>query len=423
MTMEVYIYLAVGLMCLLTCVQGAWALWGGVRFHRYVAAMLAGAKDLRTAAGVFKYQPKVAVILPCCGVDEKLEHTISALAAQNYADYEVIFTFESKDDSAYAAINAWTRPWTRPPQRRVVAGLADCRGQKIHNLLAAVEQVSPDREVFVFLDSDAVPGPDWLGHLVAPLGDQTVGAATGYRWYGATGGLASGLRCAWNAATVTLLDDERLNFCWGGATAIRRETFEVLGVARRWSRALSDDYQMTRAVRDGGLRIRFVPQALVSSLDRTTLRAFWQFARRQVLITRVCAPAIWRAGLLLTSNFVAGSTAAAALFISAALGWFGSRAAMWAALAVGVLILLLAAGKSTLRQLALRKVLRPPDLTWRDFLWDVLGTIAISGTLHLGLFAASLSSRRVVWRNTEYELVSADETRVLGRKPASSESA
>jgi hypothetical protein len=33
----------------------------------------------------------------------------------------------------------------------------------------------------------------------------------------------------------------------------------------------------------------------------------------------------------------------------------------------------------------------------------------------MGLFAASLTSRRIVWRRTEYELVSADETRVLRR--------
>lgn len=415
-TTEGYLYLAAGLLCVLTLVQGTGALWGGVRFHRYVAGMLARAKGLRTASGGFAYQPKAAVILPCCGVDDKLEHTVAALAGQNYPDYEVIFTFESEADPAYEVIGAWVRSWPRPAYRRVVAGLADSRGQKIHNLLAALAQVSPDREVLVFLDSDAVPGPDWLGHLVAPLRDRQVGAATGYRWYAAAGGIAAGIRCAWNAATVTLLDDERLNFCWGGATAIRRDTFEGLGVAERWHRALSDDYQLTRAVRAGGLRIRFVPQALVSSSDRTTLRAFWQFARRQVIITRVCAPAIWRAGLLLTANFVAGGTAAAVLFFVAALGWFGNRTVMWSALVAWAVILLLAAGKPVLRQLALRQVLRPPDLTWRDFVWDVFGTIAVSGMLHLGLFAASLGSRRIVWRNTEYEMVSAEVTRVLGRR-------
>ncbi|MBN2563675.1 MAG: glycosyltransferase [Phycisphaerae bacterium] len=470
MTFENIIYLIVLILCVLTSIQGISVLRGEVRFYRYVARMVAQATDLLTESGEFKCQPRVAVILPCCGVDEKLGQTVRALSRQNYADYEVIFAFESSDDPAYAAVGAWIKdlfqdscagvencgtdvqdcgtgvpPVSAPPRRRchnvarghkapldqehprcpgarrrrrclrVVAGLADRRAQKIHNLLAAVEQVSDDREALVFLDSDAVPGEDWLGHLVAPLGDRTVGAATGYRWYGATGGIAAGVRCAWNASTVSLLEDERRNFCWGGATAIRKETFESLDVSRYWDHALSDDYQLTRAIRGAGLRIRFVPQALVPSSDRTTLRAFWSFARRQILITRVCGPAIWRAGLMLTCNFVVGGTMAAVLFLVAAMGWFGSRTAMFAALFAWLFILALAVGKAVLRQLAVRKVLRPPDWTWRDFWWDVLGTVAFSGPLHLNLFAASLTSRRIVWRNTEYELVSADETRVVRR--------
>ncbi len=415
MTFDGFIYLIVFIVCLLTSIQGFWALWDGVRFHRMVGRMVADAGNLLTASGAFKYQPKVAVILPCCGVDERLEQTVWALGRQNYADYEVIFTFESSDDAAYSAVGGWTADWAAPSCRRVVAGLADRRAQKIHNLLAAVEEVSDDREVLVFVDSDVVPGEDWLGHLVAPLREPSVGAATGYRWYTATGGLAAGMRCVWNAATVTLLDDERLNFCWGGATAIRKQTFESLGVARYWDRALSDDYQLTRAVRDAGLRIRFVPQALVPSSDRTTIRAFWSFARRQVLITRVCSPRVWRGGLILACSFVVGGTAAVALFLVAWMGWFGNRAVMYAALFGCLLILALAVGKAVLRQLAVRKVLGPPDLTWRDFCWDV-GTVAFSGLLHLSLFAASLMSRRVLWRQTEYEMVSADETRVLGRR-------
>ncbi len=415
MTWEYFVYLGVLVLGLAASVHGAWALWGGVRFYRYVVRMVEGAKDLLTESGAFRHQPKVALILPCCGVDDKLEETVQAIAQQNYTDYEVVFTFESTEDAAYAAIGAWTADWDRPRSQRVVAGLADGRAQKIHNLLAAVNRVSDDREVLVFLDSDAVPDKDWIGHLVAPLQDETVAAATGYRWYTATGGLAAGVRCVWNAATVTLLDDEALNFCWGGATAIRKETFESLDVARYWDRALSDDYQLTRAIRDAGMRIRFVPQALVPSSDHTTLSAFWSFARRQIVITRVCAPAIWRAGLFLTCNFMLGGTATAVLFFVAAMGWFGNPTAKFAALFGWLFILGVAAGKPLLRQLAIRKILRPPDLTWRDFWWDVVGTVLFSGGLHLNLFVASLTSRRIRWRHTEYELVSADETRVLRR--------
>lgn len=416
MTFESFIFLAVFLLWLLTTIHGAASLLGGVRFYRYVARKVAEARAIRSASGGFAYQPKAAVILPCCGMDEKLEETVQAIGRQNYTDYEVVFTFESEEDPAYAAVGTWVDRWDTPSCRRVVAGLAERRSQKIHNLLAAIGALSDDREVLVFLDSDAVPDADWLGHLVAPLQDAGVGASTGYRWYVASGGLAAGVRCAWNASTMTLLEDERRSFTWGGATAMRRDMFESLGVARAWDRALSDDLQVTRVIREAGLRICFVPQAMVLSSDRTTLGAFWSFARRQTLITRVCAPEIWRAGLLLCLNFVAGGMATGGLCIAALLGWIGNRTVMLAALSGWLVIILLGMGKALARQLALRKVLSAPELSWRDVWWDVFGTVTFSVPLHLHLFASSMTSRRIVWRNTEYELVSADETRILRRE-------
>jgi len=397
---------------LLAAVHGLAAFWGGVRFRRYVNSAIKNSPSLMSQDRDFRYQPKAAVILPCRGIDDRLQATVEAVGRQRYGDYEVIFVFESEADPAYSAVGAWIEKWTKPPVRRVVAGLAEGRSQKVHNLLFAVEQAAADREVFAFLDSDAVPGDHWLGHMVAPLQDAGVAAATGYRWYTATGGLAAGARCGWNAATVTLLDDERINFCWGGATAILRRTFERLDIRGRWAGSLTDDYPITLAARQAGMRIRFVPQALVPSADRTTLREFWTFARRQLIITKVYVPEIWRAGFTYCLNSVVGGTAAAAAFVVSAMGWAGNRATMIASLIAWLSILGLASGKALLRQLAVRRLLRPPDWTWRDFCWDVLG-VNPSGLLHLALLLASARSRRFVWRGTRYELISPTKTRIL----------
>ncbi|HVP12157.1 MAG TPA: glycosyltransferase family 2 protein [Phycisphaerae bacterium] len=414
MTWDDYVCLGVLVLWLLAALQGAGAFLRGLRFHRRVHEALVRAGDQQDERGRFRFQPKAAVIMPCCGVDEKLEQTVLALGRQRYERYEVIFALESAQDPAYTAIGGWTENQTSPPSRRVVAGLAERRSQKIHNLTAAIAEVPEDCEVLVFADSDAVPGEDWLGHLIAPLQDESVGATTGYRWYTAAGGLAAGIRSVWNAATVTTLDDERLNFCWGGATAISRRTFERIGVPRLWENSVSDDLSLTVALRRAGLRIRFVPQAMVSSSDATTLRAFWAFARRQLVITRVYMPGIWVAGFTLCLNLIIGAAAAAALFFASALGWLGSARVMVAALAGWITILALVAGRSVLPQLAVRKVLSSRGWSWRDFWWDI-GGISFAGPLHLMLMLSSLTSRRFVWRNTMYELVSPDETRILGR--------
>jgi len=410
MTLEHGLLLIVGLLWLVTVAQGVASLADGLSFRRFVNRALRD-EALRRPDCSKAFTPRAVVILPCCGVDERLHQTVERLGRQNY---EVVFAFESMRDPAFAAVRRWTKDWTRPFHRCVIAGLADKRAQKIHNLLAAVQRCSPDREVLVFLDSDAVPHPEWLAQLVAPLADPGVGAATGYRWYTAAGGFAEGVRCCWNAATVTLLHDERHNFCWGGSTAIRRRDFDGLGIRRHWDRALSDDYQITRAVREAGLAIRFVPQALIPSRDRVSFGEFWSFATRQLVITRVCGPHLWRTGFLLCLSFTLGGAAIFMLFLAAALGWIGNQALMWTAFAGWLVILAFASAKALVRQLAIRKLLRPPAVTWRDFLWDVVG-VNLSGLLHMALMLASLRSRRFVWRNTIYEMISADETRILGR--------
>ncbi len=413
MHLQVAAYYVVAFFWTMTLIQGLFLLRGGLRFLSYVRRSVREVGLVRNADGRFHYQPRATVILPCCGVDEKLHKTVESLSHQNYDDYEVIFTLESKTDPAYAAVEEWTRDWARP-HRMVVAGLADRRGQKIHNLLAALPTVSADREVLVFLDSDAIPHRDWLGFLVAPLRDEKVGAATGFRWYSAAGGFANGIRSCWNAGSLTLITDENMSFVWGGSTAIRRETFERVEIAAKWDRALSDDYQVTQAMHESGMAIRFVPQALIPSHESTAFAPFWTFARRQLVITRICGPTLWRAALILCLNFVIGGTGVAVLFFAGLFGWIMAPTAMWYGLAGWIVVVGISCLNAIFRQLAIRQVLRPPDVTWRDFLWDV-GGVNLSGLLHLGLLFASMTSRRFVWRNTVYELVSPNETRILAR--------
>lgn len=414
MTIETAVYVAVALAWAATFAFALYGLSRALGFRRHVLRELAAAPSLRRPDGTFSYQPRAAVFLPCKGVDDKLHHTIEQLDDLNYRDYEVIFCVESDDDPARAAIAEWTQTWRRP-HRVVVAGRATQRGQKIHNLLAGVAAAPPDREAYVFLDSDAVPDADWLGHLVAPLARAGVGAATGYRWYTASGGLAAGVRCTWNAAPTSTLHDARVNFCWGGSTAMLATRFCELNMATLWDRALSDDLQMTRAVKKAGLAIHFVPQALVASSDATTLAGFWEFARRQYIILRICAPESWRAGFIYCTVLVLGGTAVAALAVCGLFGWFGSRTATWLALSGWAAILGLAGALAVVRQTALRRVLRPPHYSWRDVAWDVLGTVTFSGSMHLHLFVASMFRRRIVWRGIVYDMVSADETRIVGR--------
>ena len=126
----------------------------------------------------------------------------------------------------------------------LVAGISETRGQKVHNLIHAVEHAAADSEVFVFCDSDARFPRHWISSLIAPLEDETVAVSTGYRWYMAgSGSIPALFRSIWNASIVTALGAHSRNFAWGGSMAIRRPC-SIDQVRYAWDKALSDDFRV-----------------------------------------------------------------------------------------------------------------------------------------------------------------------------------
>ncbi len=353
-------------------------------------------------------KPFASVIVPCKGLDPGLEMNLAAMLGQDYPDYEVIFALEDEADAAGPVISSLMRSSDRN-SRVVIAGEASGSGQKVHNLLVALDDVADRTEVLVFADSDARPSPEWLGSLVsaAPEGS---GCASGYRWFFADkGGLATQLRSVWNASIASALGpDQKNNFSWGGSTAIRRDVFESAGVRNAWRGALSDDFALTSAVKAAGGGVRFVPACLTATVEDCTFRELLEFTTRQMKITRVYSKAHW-----LISFVGAGLWS-----ISIALAFYiVASAGSHAYLALTFLALVFAAGtaKSWLRLKAVRLALPgqrdrlKAQTFWQMTLW------AITPFLFLFNDVVSMFSNRIVWRGIEYELESPEHTRVVSR--------
>src|SRR2546421_587461 len=293
----------------------------------------------------------------------------------------------------------------------VVAGRATESGQKVHNICAAVAVCDPSSEVLVFVDTDARPRADWLRSLVAPLAERAAGAATGYRWFlPVRGGLASHLRSVWNASIASALGgDARRNFCLGGSTAIRRATFEKLNMRERWRGALSDDYALTRALREEGLPIRFAPACLTASPEDCSFGALFEFTTRQLKITRVYAPNLWR--VVLASNLLFVAVFFGGLALAAARAAVGLPFA-WP-LALVAVVLLLGVWKSFFRLRAVALVLEDYHAELRAGVWAHLLLWPLTAALFLYNALAAAFSRRIVWRGIEYELKSPTETAII----------
>jgi hypothetical protein len=86
-------------------------------------------------------EPNVAVILPVRG-ERNLDRFLPLLRAQQYGRYRIIASVESADDPAFRLLRAAeTEPGA--PLETTVAGLAANAGQKVWNLLAALERCAP----------------------------------------------------------------------------------------------------------------------------------------------------------------------------------------------------------------------------------------------------------------------------------------
>lgn len=380
--------------------------------------------------------PFVTVIAPCRGLDEDLEANLSALFRQNFPAYEILFVVDAETDESVPVIEKLIGrregivsdgridedksqkipvhpviPVNFPSASLIVAGAADGCAQKVHNLREAVLRVSDESEIFVFVDSDARPAENWLRHLIAPLKNEKIGAATAYRWFiSPKMTFASELRSVWNASIASALGaNQQNNFCWGGSMAVRRETFEKIDMRERWRGVLSDDFALTRALKEAGLPICFVPQALAASVESCTWRECFEFTTRQMKITRVYSPGLWIQALI--GSFLFNLVFVWGIFILV----FGSFKdfSFQFALAALLLVSIFSTGKAHLRLRAVRLVLGGYENELKKQVWTQNTLWILTPALFFYNCLCALWSRKIVWRGIKYELKSMNQTSII----------
>jgi cellulose synthase/poly-beta-1,6-N-acetylglucosamine synthase-like glycosyltransferase len=387
--------------------QSAWAFVDGLRFRILVRRSLRAPRE--------NYTPTAAVVISCKGIDAGFDANLDRYFNQDYPNYQIVFAVATVGDQAYQ--NLQRRLGTpgapgatgKPHATIVVAGVADGRGEKVNNLLRGIEAVNPSTQVLVFADIDASPSADWLRSLVAPLASPKITVSTGFRWYLPGEGFVSRLRAAWDTSIATMMGDHDHNFAWGGSMAIRVADFRSLKISDRyWANTVSDDYALTRAVREARGKIAFEPRCLVASREESSLRAFLRWSTRQIIITRVYAAGLWRLGLA-TYLFYCGTLTWGLIMLALPGVTPNQRIAVAATL---LAILLLGAGKGYIRSLIARDLFAGEIGTHASCYWQLSPLVP---WIMLVNFVVAGFTRRIEWRGTEYDLVSPDEVRVLGR--------
>ncbi len=393
-------WLAVGAQLLFT--------YNAVRNYRYALAKYDKKSDAT-------YKPRIALIVPCKGLDPHFDTNVRSLLCQERANYRAFFVVQDRSDPAYAELcrirdELATRPGA-PRMEVWVAGPSAACSQKIHNLLYAIDRLEDDIDILAFADSDICVRGDWLARLVRPLRKPRRGATTGYRLFvPIRNNLATLGLSAINASIAQMLGNTRFNHAWGGSMAVRFADFRRLGLAETWKRTLSDDLSLSVAVKKARMIVAFVPACLVASYESTTWPRLYEFCRRQFLITRVYTPLTWATGFLSSLGSVLGLWGTAGMAVYAAVvnadhTWF--FALVPAVFIAGQLL------RGILRQMMTVRLLKDHIPRLRPvILADVLGFWFWS-LLLLAFIVSSAFGRTIRWRGIRYRLISPTQTQIL----------
>jgi len=242
-------------------------------------------------------QPPLALIIPFTGDTPAIRAALASLLAQPGWRFQAILAVRDETDPAAALARELMQ--RHPHARLVIAGEATTCCQKNHNLLAGIHfansEASNAPEILVFCDSSHEARPDFLTRITQPLRQDQAEVASTYHLILPADLRPGSLFHFFSALLVHLLQNlPGTPLLWGGATAIRRETFLRNGVDAIWARAVVDDFTMGPHLERRGVAIRIVPEAaLLTRLATQSFATWWKWWFRQLHYMKFCLPGVW----------------------------------------------------------------------------------------------------------------------------------
>ena len=342
---------------------------------------------------------------------------MEALFRLEYPDFRLIFVVDSESDPAVGKLESLRQRHPGATAEVLIAGPARDCGQKVHNLRFAVDHLPLETRSLVLADSDIRPLPDWLEALTRTLEREGTGLSTGFRWYlpAEKAALGTLLRSAWNGGILSMMSPEGSFFGWGGALACSRQVFDHCEGRESWKGSLSDDYSLSATVRAHGYKIRFVPRALSLSHGSCSLPQLLRWSTRQMAITRVYHPNLWRVTWL--SQLLYGAAVWATPVLICLPASF-SQLNLLERFVLGAMVMLVAGLSSVKARLRLKVVAatlgeKSDQILRHDWFYRLAPPLC--NLVTLVALSRSLLSREIEWRGIRYKRVSPTETRILSR--------
>lgn len=358
--------------------SGALAALGAVAAAYQAVALAAALRQAirrRGPAGGAAFHPPVSILKPVHGLDDRFEKCIRSHAALDYPDYEVLFGVSDANDPAVPAIERLAREHANVRLMVCPSRAANGKVGVLMDLARAARN-----PVLVVNDADIEVDRNYLREVVPPLADEGVGMVTClYRaraatWPGRIEALGIATDFAPGVLVAPLVGVSE--FALGSTMVFRARDLERIGGFARIADYIADDYQLSRRIRELGMRVELSRYVVETSPPEGGWAAVWRHQVRWARTIRVS-----RGGGYLGLPVTFATLWAAAL-AAAGMWW-------WAA---GVIAMRLASAMAGAVALADRASLR--------YIW----LLPVRDIFAAAVWAAGLAGREVEWRGKRLKL-------------------
>jgi ceramide glucosyltransferase len=229
----------------------------------------------------------VSILKPLKGSDPGLEENLESFYRLEHAEYEIVFSFASRDDEAFPVARRVADRHPDVPTMFVFDAREPGRNPKVSRLRAAAAHA---RHPFLLVsDGDVRVEPDYLRRSAAEFGDPSVGL------------VSNPFRCAGSDSAGSIIEALHMNgFVLGGTALVsrflerpcvvgksiflRRSALEWIGGFETVGDHLAEDFLLGDLISAAGFRVVLSPCFVTVVSTGRSVRAFWD---RQVRWARM----------------------------------------------------------------------------------------------------------------------------------------
>ncbi len=247
------------------------------------------------------YCPPISILKSVCGVDDGAYDNLASFCRQDYPQYQVIFGVHDKQDPILPVIQRLMRDFEGLDIQLVLCDRVMGANPKVSNLIQM--ETRAKHPFLLICDSDIRVGKDYLGRVIQPMRDPSIGVVTGMCHSLSKGGIGTleALRESTEFCPHVLVARklEGIKFGLGSAILVRRRALERVGGLNSIADYLADDFLLGNRIANAGYTVELSDLVVEHDLS---IQDFRRFVRRQIRWNRgirVCRPWGYR-GLLFT---------------------------------------------------------------------------------------------------------------------------